>query len=221
MKRISQFLSVFSVLIAFPYDARCEIPDTYVGHWELNLERTFSIHFERMSKQHPEIFKGSNIEAIISGLGTATEAPGAKVLLTLTEDQISTHHASSGLDTTYPYRVISGSSDHVVIEAMPLDEDPIISTIRFVKGGIAVSQEFCSDDPQRCVRRQKKAQERAEKKAQERLTSAVPAAGEGTRDAPSHSLIIQIDRDSQGYSDQSPSTQAFSKQPEWFYFTKR
>lgn len=222
MNRIYLFLTVFCVLLAFPDDAQSEIPDTYLGRWELDLERTFSIHLGKMSEKHPGIFGAADIEEVISGLKTAAGVPGVKMVLTITEGEITSSQASSGLEKTYPYRVISGNSNHVVIESTPSNEEPMISTIRLVEGGIAVSQEDCSDDPERCVRRQRNAleevKEKLREKAQEKLSFKAPDAGEGARDAPTGSLVIQADREAYGYSDQPRSTPSISNQPEWFYF---
>jgi|GEM_PF-5122365 len=119
-----------------------------------------------------------------------------------------------------PYRVIGGNSAEVIVELFPSEGEPAITTIRLVEGGIALSEEDCSDDPERCVRRQEMA---AAQREERELQVEVPVVHK-IEDDPSVDIVIVetdlVENKSSASDSQSPTKQNIDIQPRWMYLKK-
>jgi len=218
--RALSMVTFLSAVLVFPSASEpggapisaASVPETHIGEWHLDLSRTLSEHFREMSPQ----MGAEAIEPILAAVSTSTAAKESAVTMIFTESILTMVHGGFFFREEMPYRIIGGNSEHVVIEAFPVDDEPIISTVRFVDGGLAVSQEECADDPERCVRRKQRSME---KMRQRMLTHSQTAHGSEGADG---SLTIEA-RTTSAFDGLLPAPQAQPEQFQlkWMYFKKR
>lgn len=149
ISRLSFCLVVFVVVASFSSIARSEIPSAYLGSWEIDLVRTFRIHFEDLAESYPEVAKGLDLAAAEKSISLAAEQPGTEVLMTITDETITAKQQQSGHYEQAPYQLISESSAQVTVKLFPSVGEPTISTIRLVEGGLAFSEDDESTDDSR------------------------------------------------------------------------
>lgn len=209
------------ITTSFSYSVFGEVPYTFLGEWEVDLERTLSAHLKEVMATDPESMNGVDVADLMKSAASADSNGDNKVLFTITDTTITAQHTGSGQYEEMPYRVVSGNSGEIVVELFPTEGEPGITTIRLIEGGLAMSKEDCSYDPEVCLRRERVAtKERAMKQS-----ALEPRARDMLEDDPSAATAMISSDPAQIESFpaelKSPPKAVPHISPRWTYLKKR
>ena len=113
---------------------------TDIEDGEIDMVSTFRVDIRNSIYKNDDLEQRKNTDLCGRFTTQALHCPSARVLMTITEDAITTKQEYTGLNEEMSYRVTSERADQITVELSVADDRPTISVLRIVEGGLAFQE---------------------------------------------------------------------------------